>query len=145
MVDRPHKPAALSAAAKKTQPQAEVTSDNNKVSAKLPTGDSVEVVLCGATVTSWKSGGQENLWLSDKVVLDGSKPVRGGIPVVFPVRSVRFCMSKSLTWSRTSVLPRRTTRPRNCPNTGSRGMQNGNSWVNLRRSLEPFRKAEMTR
>ena len=105
MVDRPHKPAALSAAAKKTQPQAEVTSDNNKVTAKLPTGDSVEVVLCGATVTSWKSGGQENLWLSDKAVLDGSKPVRGGIPVVFPVRLVKFYMSKSLTWSRTSVLP----------------------------------------
>ncbi|KAL9084947.1 MAG: hypothetical protein Q9165_007813 [Trypethelium subeluteriae] len=55
------------------------------VTATLPTGESVEILLHGATVISWKSGGVENLWLSEKAVLDGSKPVRGGIPVVFPV------------------------------------------------------------
>lgn len=54
--------------------------------ATLPTGDSVEVLTYGATVVSWKSNGKENLWLSSAAKLDGSKPVRGGIPVVFPVR-----------------------------------------------------------
>ena len=53
--------------------------------ATLPTGDSVEVLLYGATVISWKSNGKENLWLSKAAKLDGSKPVRGGVPVVFPV------------------------------------------------------------
>ncbi|OCL01956.1 galactose mutarotase-like protein, partial [Glonium stellatum] len=57
------------------------------VTARLPTGDSVDVLLYGATVLSWKSqGGQtENLWLSEAAKLDGTKAVRGGIPVVFPV------------------------------------------------------------
>lgn len=44
----------------------------------------------GATVTSWKSVGLsdnepiERLFVSSKAALDGSKPIRGGIPVVFP-------------------------------------------------------------
>ena len=45
----------------------------------------ISVELFGATVISWKSNGHENLWLSTAAKLDGSKPVRGGIPVVFPV------------------------------------------------------------
>ena len=64
--------------------------DQGKVIAVLPTGDSVEVLLYGATVTSWKSNGKENLWLSKAAKLDGSKPVRGGIPVVFPVGSMEM-------------------------------------------------------
>jgi glucose-6-phosphate 1-epimerase len=36
-------------------------------------------------VTSWKTGGQEQLFVSEKAHLDGSKPIRGGIPLVFPV------------------------------------------------------------
>ena len=61
---------------------------SQKVVARLPSGESVEVLLFGATVTSWKSneGKTENLWLSDAADLTGKKPVRGGIPVVFPVR-----------------------------------------------------------
>ena len=53
-------------------------------------GSSAEVLLYGATVTSWKSktdesvGPEERLFVSSKALLDGSKPVRGGIPVVFP-------------------------------------------------------------
>jgi glucose-6-phosphate 1-epimerase len=44
------------------------------------------VLLHGATVISWKDGsGAEKLWLSTGAKLDGSKPVRGGIPLVFPV------------------------------------------------------------
>lgn len=46
---------------------------------------SVTILLYGATVTSWKVKGQERLWLSEQAKLDGSKAVRGGIPLVFPV------------------------------------------------------------
>ncbi len=87
MVDRPHKPSAISASPTAPQPHVEISSDNSRVTARLPTGESVQVLLHGATVLSWKSNGQENLFLSQKAILDGSKPVRGGIPVVFPVRA----------------------------------------------------------
>jgi len=55
-----------------------------------PKGASAEILLYGATVTSWKSGSLrvavpvERLFVSSKAALDGSKAVRGGIPVVFP-------------------------------------------------------------
>jgi hypothetical protein len=35
----------------------------------------------GATVTSWVAGGKERLFVSDKASLDGSKPIRGGVPI----------------------------------------------------------------
>ena len=45
----------------------------------------MSVYLWGATVTSYKAAsGQELLFLSSKAVFDGTKPIRGGIPVVFP-------------------------------------------------------------
>ncbi|KAJ2351208.1 hypothetical protein GGF43_004097 [Coemansia sp. RSA 2618] len=47
-------------------------------------GSSVEIYLYGATITSWKSQGKERLFLSKQAKLDGSKAVRGGIPLVFP-------------------------------------------------------------
>ncbi|KAJ1857898.1 hypothetical protein IW147_004277 [Coemansia sp. RSA 720] len=47
-------------------------------------GSSAEIYLYGATITSWKSQGKERLFLSKQAHLDGSKAVRGGIPVVFP-------------------------------------------------------------
>jgi glucose-6-phosphate 1-epimerase len=90
MVDRANRPSALNAPTA-TDPSAQVdiegTGASSKVKATLPSGESVEVLLYGATVTSWKSNGgkTENLWLSEKAALDGSKPVRGGVPVVFPV------------------------------------------------------------
>jgi glucose-6-phosphate 1-epimerase len=47
--------------------------------------------LFGATVISWKATEKsgpgepiERLFVSSKAALDGSKAVRGGIPVVFP-------------------------------------------------------------
>lgn len=46
---------------------------------------SVTVLKYGATVISWKAAGAERIWVSDAAKLDGSKPVRGGIPLVFPV------------------------------------------------------------
>ncbi|KAF2001934.1 galactose mutarotase-like protein [Amniculicola lignicola CBS 123094] len=90
MVERANRPSALNAPAEATPgPQVDITGTgpSSKVIATLPSGESVEVLLYGATVTSWKSEGgkTENLWLSEKAALDGSKPVRGGIPVVFPV------------------------------------------------------------
>ncbi|EGD75797.1 hypothetical protein PTSG_07916 [Salpingoeca rosetta] len=47
-------------------------------------GDKVEVYTYGATVTRWQVAGEDILFLSDKAVLDGSKAIRGGIPLVFP-------------------------------------------------------------
>ena len=85
MVERAHKPSAISPST--AAPQPSVQSERDRIIATLPTGDSVEVLLYGATVVSWKSNGKENLWVSSAAKLDGSKPVRGGIPVVFPVRT----------------------------------------------------------
>ncbi|KAI7335703.1 galactose mutarotase-like protein [Hortaea werneckii] len=82
MVERAHKPSAISPST--AAPQPSVQSERDRIIATLPTGDSVEVLLYGATVVSWKSNGKENLWVSSAAKLDGSKPVRGGIPVVFP-------------------------------------------------------------
>ncbi|CCE64139.1 hypothetical protein TPHA_0G02980 [Tetrapisispora phaffii CBS 4417] len=45
----------------------------------------VKILKYGATIYSWVSKGSEQLWLSSATKLDGSKPVRGGIPLVFPV------------------------------------------------------------
>lgn len=45
----------------------------------------VSILKYGATITSWTIDNVEQLWLSDAAKLDGSKPVRGGIPLVFPV------------------------------------------------------------
>ncbi|KAF1984971.1 galactose mutarotase-like protein [Aulographum hederae CBS 113979] len=86
MVDRPNKPSAISPTTMSPQPTVTIADDNSTVTAKLPSGEEVTVLLHGATVLSWKAaGGQELLWLSEGAVLDGSKPVRGGIPLVFPV------------------------------------------------------------
>ncbi|KAI9503972.1 hypothetical protein GGI25_000854 [Coemansia spiralis] len=51
---------------------------------KGPKDSSAEIYVFGATVTSWKSRGKERLFVSTKAKLDGSKAVRGGIPLVFP-------------------------------------------------------------
>ncbi|KAJ7169892.1 galactose mutarotase-like domain-containing protein [Mycena filopes] len=48
-----------------------------------PKGSSAEIMLYGATIVSWKSP-SERLFVSATAVRDGSKPVRGGIPVVWP-------------------------------------------------------------
>jgi glucose-6-phosphate 1-epimerase len=68
------------------QPSASITHNNSRVTATLPTGESVEVLLYGATIISWKDAkGDEKLWLSEKADLSGGKAVRGGVPLVFPV------------------------------------------------------------
>ncbi|KAH7482462.1 hypothetical protein PRIC1_006856 [Phytophthora ramorum] len=53
-----------------------------------PSGSRAEVHLYGATVTSFYAAqepARNVLFLSQKALLDGSKPIRGGIPLVFPV------------------------------------------------------------
>lgn len=82
-MERANRPSNISPAAPVPQPSVDAQQD--KVRASLPTGDSVEILLYGATVTSWKSNGHENVFVSEAAKFDGSKPVRGGIPVVFPV------------------------------------------------------------
>lgn len=43
------------------------------------------VTLFGAHLVSWKSAdGTERLFLSEQSALDGSKAIRGGVPVIFP-------------------------------------------------------------
>ncbi|XXH06083.1 hypothetical protein Hte_012528 [Hypoxylon texense] len=87
MVDRRNKPMALATTpGLPPQPQVNFSHANSRVTAVLPTGESVVILLYGATVISWKNCfGLERLWLSDAAKLDGSKAVRGGIPLVFPV------------------------------------------------------------
>ncbi|KAG7379971.1 hypothetical protein PHYPSEUDO_007880 [Phytophthora pseudosyringae] len=53
-----------------------------------PSGSRAEVHLYGATVTAFYAAqepARNVLFLSKQAVLDGSKPIRGGIPLVFPV------------------------------------------------------------
>ncbi|KAF5313108.1 hypothetical protein D9619_003182 [Psilocybe cf. subviscida] len=66
-----------------------VDHSDSKVTLNHPKGSTVEILLYGATIISWKVADkqgslQERLFVSSKASLDGSKPVRGGIPVVFP-------------------------------------------------------------
>ncbi|KAI0033172.1 galactose mutarotase-like protein [Vararia minispora EC-137] len=62
----------------------------DRITLKHPDGASAEILFYGATVVSWKardntsSTPSERLFVSGKAALNGSKPVRGGIPVVFP-------------------------------------------------------------
>lgn len=46
--------------------------------------DSAKIHLFGATVTSWNVDGDEKLFMSSKAIVDGTKAIRGGIPLVFP-------------------------------------------------------------
>ena len=89
MVDRPNKkPLSINPVSPGLPPQAQVniTHANSRVSAVLPTGESLEILLYGATIISWKdASGAEKLFLSSAAQTDGSKAVRGGIPLVFPV------------------------------------------------------------
>ncbi|MCL6630744.1 MAG: hypothetical protein K6U00_14210, partial [Armatimonadetes bacterium] len=50
-----------------------------------PSGASAEVYMNGAHVTSWKTpSGEELLFLSRRAWFEPGKPIRGGIPIVFP-------------------------------------------------------------
>lgn len=64
-----------------------VEDHNDRVVITHPTKKDVRATILkyGATVILWEANGGEQLWLSEAAKLDGSKPVRGGIPLVFPV------------------------------------------------------------
>ena len=64
-----------------------VEDQNDRVVVSHPTKKDVKVTILkyGATVILWEANGAEQLWLSSAAKLDGSKAVRGGIPLVFPV------------------------------------------------------------
>ncbi|ORX90119.1 galactose mutarotase-like protein [Basidiobolus meristosporus CBS 931.73] len=49
-----------------------------------PEGAAATISLYGATVTSWKVKDAERLFVSQKAILNGTKAIRGGIPLVFP-------------------------------------------------------------
>ncbi|CAO3600264.1 unnamed protein product [Absidia cylindrospora] len=58
---------------------------NKVVTLQHPSGATAKISLFGATVTSWISNGIERLFVSKDAILDGSKAIRGGIPLVFPI------------------------------------------------------------
>ncbi|CAO3673567.1 unnamed protein product [Rhizopus stolonifer] len=42
-------------------------------------------IIQGSTVISWEVDGKERLFVSEKAKRDGSKAIRGGIPICFPI------------------------------------------------------------
>lgn len=53
-------------------------------------GAHITVSLFGAHLLSWKTAdGKERLFVSSQTPLDGSKAIRGGVPVIFPQFNVR--------------------------------------------------------
>jgi glucose-6-phosphate 1-epimerase len=52
---------------------------------RAPDGAQATVTLYGAHLVSWKdAGGRERLFCSARSALDGSRAIRGGVPVIFP-------------------------------------------------------------
>jgi glucose-6-phosphate 1-epimerase len=55
------------------------------VQVTAPDGAQAIITLYGAHLVSWKSvGGAEHLFCSARSALDGSRAIRGGVPVIFP-------------------------------------------------------------
>ena len=139
MLHRPNKPSALTATPN-LSPQPQVTiSDNSRVSAVLPTGESVDVLLFGATVVSWKdAAGDEKLWLSKDTRLDGSKGVRGGIPLVFPVffvPSTSFNPTSIFEFFMLTYSPYRFLGIRTRKSRSSANVQASSAWLCPNRSM----------
>lgn len=69
-----------------------------------PDGARAIITLYGAQVVSWCTpAGQERLYLSERSPFGGGKPIRGGIPLVFPQFSTfgplpRHGFARNLTW-----------------------------------------------
>ncbi|KAK6340927.1 hypothetical protein TWF696_009240 [Orbilia brochopaga] len=86
MVGDKKKPPTLDVTAAETpSSHATLTQSSDRVTLSHPSGASATILLYGATVISWTAHGREQLWLSTASALDGSRAVRGGIPLVFPV------------------------------------------------------------
>ncbi len=57
---------------------------------QAPDGAEATITLYGAHLVSWKGAdGRERMFMSEKSVLDGSKAIRGGVPVIFPQFATR--------------------------------------------------------
>ena len=50
----------------------------------LVTKSPPSIALYGATLTSWSVAGEELIFVSPRAVRDGSKAIRGGIPICWP-------------------------------------------------------------
>jgi len=52
---------------------------------ELKRGDAkASICKYGATVTSWSVKGEELIFVSPKAVMDGTKAIRGGVPICWP-------------------------------------------------------------
>ncbi|KAI9359695.1 galactose mutarotase-like domain-containing protein [Pilaira anomala] len=58
---------------------------NKTILLEHPSGSKAEVALFGATVTSWIVNQVERIFVSKEAKRDGSKAIRGGIPICFPI------------------------------------------------------------
>lgn len=73
---------------------------------RAPDGSTAVVSDFGAHALSWQTpGGHERLYLSERAILDGTKPIRGGVPVVFPQFGTlgplpRHGFARTRTWVR---------------------------------------------
>jgi len=158
-MERSNKPANIPVSPVIPTPQVSISQDNSRVTASLPTGESIEVLLYGATVTSWKSAnGKENLFLSSKAHLDGSKAVRGGIPLVFPVSIFELaqktrCTSRVFDTGRSvtdipslrSSVPHPPITPHQTfPSMASLAFRHGSTWANPPLNL-PLARTPATR
>ncbi|UVW28180.1 D-hexose-6-phosphate mutarotase [Massilia sp. H6] len=69
-----------------------------------PDGAEATVTLYGAHLVSWKGAdGQERMFCSARSALDGSKAIRGGVPVIFPQfaeqgSGMRHGFARVVTW-----------------------------------------------
>ena len=152
-MERSKKPSAIPVSPVIPTPQVSISQDSSRVTASLPTGESIEVLLYGATVTSWKSAsGRDNLFLSSKAALDGSKAVRGGIPLVFPVSSVQYARCPNLkdnpqltsAYGRILALPLLVMPRLVCLSTDLPASQSGNISGSLRLNRRRYQTAVAT-
>jgi glucose-6-phosphate 1-epimerase len=60
-------------------------SENIRTITHTSSGASIKIHPYGATVLSYSSATHEFLFVSELAVLDGTRAIRGGIPVVFPI------------------------------------------------------------
>jgi len=70
---------------------------------------SVTIKTFGAHIMSYICRGEERLYMSPNAIIDGSKPIRGGIPIVFPQFSqpnpsmAQHGFARTSTWSVTDL------------------------------------------
>jgi glucose-6-phosphate 1-epimerase len=67
-------------------------------------GDSAEIYLHGAHLTSWCCGTQEQLFLSQQSLFAQGKAIRGGVPIIFPQfgafgPGAKHGFARNLAWS----------------------------------------------